>query len=121
MNSQLELEVGALENRFAVEHLRQQKETFNQHKSQATWWFALRLSVGFISIFVLLIVCYVAAHILLNSTEYPTCVVTIAASALFIDTLGILGAVWKIVIAPSSSIKLQPITPMPTSKLPVAI
>lgn len=94
----------------ASEQLRQERETFDQAKSQEHWWFILRLMMGFSSIVLLVAVMVVSVYILFNHTEFPAAVVTAAGAALFVDVLGMLIGVWKIALNPKSVTKLQPTT-----------
>jgi len=94
----------------ASEQLRQERETFDQAKSQEQWWFILRLMMGFSSIILLVVVMVVSVYILFNHAEFPTAVVTAAGAALFVDVVGMLIGVWKIALNPKSVTKLQPTT-----------
>lgn len=94
----------------ASEQLRQERETFDQAKSQEHWWFILRLMMGFSSIVLLVAVMVVSVYILFNHIEFPVAVVTAAGSALFVDVLGMLIGVWKIALNPKLVTKLQPTT-----------
>jgi hypothetical protein len=94
----------------AAEQLRQEKETFDQQKKQEHLWFILRLSMGFASIVLLGAVMIVSTYILFKNVDFPKDVVTAAGAALFVDVLGLLIGVWKIVLNPQSTTKLQPIS-----------
>ena len=94
----------------ASEQLRQERETFDQAKSQEHWWFILRLMMGFSSIVLLVAVMVVSAFILFNHKDFPAAVVTAAGAALFVDVLGMLIGVWKIALSPKSVTKLKPTT-----------
>ena len=94
----------------ADEKLRQEREIFNQRRIHDSRWFHLRLIMGYTSVVLLGSVMAVASVILFNNSEYPQSVVTAAGAALFIDVLGMLIGVWKIVLAPTSSGELQPVT-----------
>lgn len=94
----------------ATEQLRQERETFDQAKSQDKWWFLLRLVMGFTSVVLLITVMVVATYILFNNIEFPPVVVTAAGAALFVDVCGMLIGVWKIALSPNSSSKLKPTT-----------
>jgi hypothetical protein len=52
----------------------------------------------------------VASYILVNPSQFPASVLVAAGGALFADVLGLLIAVWKIVLNPSSITKLTPAT-----------
>lgn len=94
----------------AAEKIRQERETFNQRKKQDSQWFILKLVMGFVSIILLAAVLFIATYILFNNKQYPTSVVTSAGVALFVDILGLIISIWKIVLNPNSITKLEPIT-----------
>ncbi|MFS2137777.1 hypothetical protein [Duganella sp. Dugasp56] len=94
----------------AAEQLRQERETFDQQKKQEHLWFILRLSMGFASIVLLGAIMIVSAYILFKNADFPKDVVTAAGAALFVDVLGLLIGVWKIVLSPQSTAKLRPIS-----------
>ena len=94
----------------ASERIRQEKETFDQRKRQDNLWFILKLVMGFFAIILLTAVLCFSAYILMNNEKFPSSVVTSAGIALFVDILGLLIAVWKIVLNPTSITKLEPIT-----------
>lgn len=93
-----------------AERLRQEMETFNQRKAHESRWFALRLVMGYSSVILLGVVIAVASYILLNSDSFSGSVVTSAGAALFVDVLGLLVGVYKIVLNPRFMTKLAPIT-----------
>jgi len=94
----------------AAERVRQEKETFDQRKQQDKLWFILKLIMGFFSIILLAGIAIVATYILLNNKDFSTSVVKSAGVALFVDILGLLISVWKIVLNPNSVTKLEPVT-----------
>jgi hypothetical protein len=96
--------------RRAGEQLRQEREIFEQRKSQEARWFRLRLCMGYSSVALLAIVLIVASSILWNHSVFPNAVVISAGIALFTDILTLLLGVWKIVLNPSFSMKLSPTT-----------
>lgn len=102
----------------AAEQLRQERETFDQAKKHDSLWFILKLIMGFVSVLLLICVMIVTVYILFNAIDFSLAVTNLAGAALFVDVLGMLIGVWKIVIAPDSSSKLQPTTqvssPTPT-------
>ena len=91
------------------ERLRQERETFDQRKEQEAKWFSLRLRMGYTAAFMLPGVAIVACYILLNSASFNVTVVTSAGAALFADVLGLIAAVWKVVLNPGSVTRLEPI------------
>lgn len=94
----------------AMERLRQERETFNQHKTHEDRWFRLRLVMGYASVMLLSVVMVVSSYILLNNKLFPSGVVTAAGAALFVDVLGLLIGVWKIALNPNFLAKLGPVT-----------
>ncbi len=94
----------------ASEQLRQEREVFNQRKKQESLWFLLRLVMGYSSVFLLIAIIIVSATIIFNSSNYPKFTVNSAGAALFVDVLGLLVSVWKVVLNPDSMTKLKPET-----------
>ena len=80
------------------EELRRQREVFHQRRTHATRWFTLRLVMGYSAIVLMTFIMLGAFYILIHSTRFPAEVVTSACAALFIDTLGLLVTIWKIVL-----------------------
>eukprot|EP00998_Keelungia_sp_KM082_P010391 NODE_6589_length_630_cov_7.045726_g6566_i0.p1 GENE.NODE_6589_length_630_cov_7.045726_g6566_i0~~NODE_6589_length_630_cov_7.045726_g6566_i0.p1 ORF type:complete len:131 (-),score=5.39 NODE_6589_length_630_cov_7.045726_g6566_i0:119-511(-) len=91
------------------ERLRQERETFDQRKEQEAKWFSLRLLMGYIAALTLPGVGVVAGYILINSNLFGDAVVTSAGAALFVDVLGLIAAVWKVVLNTGSVTRLEPI------------
>lgn len=94
----------------ASEQLRQEREVFNQRKRQESLWFLLRLVMGYSSVFLLTAIIFVSTTIIFNSASYPVFTVKSAGAALFVDVLGLLLGVWKVVLNPDSMTKLKPET-----------
>ena len=94
----------------AMERLREEKETFNQMKTQGEQWFVLRLRMGYTAVFLLPTIAALSGYIILNPQVYSETAVTVASSALFADVLGLLAAVWKVVLNPETVSKLSPVT-----------
>lgn len=94
----------------AIERLRQETETFEQRRKQEERWFSLRLRMGYTAVILLPTVAAISGYIILNSSGYSTATVTAAAGALFVDVLGLMGAIWKVVLNPESVTKLGPVT-----------
>jgi len=94
----------------AMERLRQEKVTFNQLKAQSERWFSLRLTMGYIAVILLPTIAALSGYIILNPQYYSATALTTASSALFVDVLGLLVAVWKVVLNPESVSKLAPVT-----------
>ena len=94
----------------AMERLRQERETFEQHKVQANRRATLQLVMGYASIFILFLVVVVCWYVLRNNALFPTEAVKMAAAALFVDVLGLIVSVWKIVLNPEFKTQLAPVT-----------
>lgn len=94
----------------AMERLRQEQVTFEQRKLQDERWFTLRLRTGYTAVVVLPTIAVLCGWIVLKAADYPAAAVTAASATLFGDVLGLLIAVWKVVLNPSSGSKLAPVT-----------
>ncbi|MEQ8690199.1 MAG: hypothetical protein RIC89_05095, partial [Pseudomonadales bacterium] len=92
------------------ERLRQERETFDQRKEQEGRWFSLRLRMGYTAVVLLPTVAIICGYILLNSNTFPAAVVTSAGAALFVDILGLVAAVFKLVFHERAVTKLEPVT-----------
>lgn len=93
----------------AAERLRQQQETFNQKKKHDSRWFWLKLVMGYSAILLLMAILVISCIIIFNHEEFPEKIVNWAAPALFVDILGLIFTVWKVVLSPSVSTKLEPV------------
>jgi hypothetical protein len=100
----------AIEFARAEEELRQERETFEERKSQEKLWFQLRLVMGYSAIALLSSVMVISAYILIYNKEFPETVIAAAGAALFGDVMGLLVSVWKIVFNPTSRALLEPVT-----------
>lgn len=94
----------------AMERLRQERETFNQHKAHEDRWFVLRIVMGYSSVGLLAAIMVLCSYILLNNAVFSAAVVASAGAALFGDVLGLLVGVWKIALNPNFLAKLVPVT-----------
>lgn len=98
------------------ERLRQERETFDQHKAHENRWFQLRLIMGYASVVLLTAIMILSAIILLNHQRYSPNVVTAAGAALFVDALGLVISIWKIVFNPDFMTRLAPVTQLDRSQ-----
>lgn len=105
-----EHDILAIEIARASEQLRQERETFEQQRTQDSRWFFLRLVMGYASITGLLGILCVSAFILYNANAFTAAVVTAAGGALFVDALGLFVSVWKGVVNPATPTRLGPVT-----------
>lgn len=93
-----------------TERIRQERETFDQRQRQDSRWFVLKLVIGYSSVLLLAIILIFSIYVLTNYKNYSSTVVTSAGVALFVDILGVLASIWKIVLDQSPITKLEPIT-----------
>lgn len=93
-----------------MERLRQEMETFNQRKLHESRWFSLRLVMGYSSVVLLTFIMAIASYILLRSSAFSATVVASAGAALFVDVVGLIVGVYKIVLNPEFMTKLAPVT-----------
>jgi len=94
----------------AAETLRQESETFEQYKTHDRQWFILRLVMGYTAVISLIAILVISAAIIFNYQNYPDKIVSWAGPALFVDILGLIFTVWKVVLNPNFSTKLEPVT-----------
>jgi hypothetical protein len=98
------------------ERMRQERETFDQHRAHENRWFLLRLVMGYSSVVLLVAIMVVSSYILFNNASFSNTVVTVASAALFADTLGLIISIWKVVFNPDFMTKLAPITQLEKSE-----
>jgi hypothetical protein len=94
----------------AAETLRQESETFEQYKAHDRMWFILRLVMGYTAVISLIAILVISAIIIFNYESFPDKIVSWAGPALFVDILGLIFTVWKVVLNPNFSTKLEPVT-----------
>ena len=82
------------------ERLRQEAETFDLEKHQSTHLLRLQLVTGYSSLLLAYTIVFVASYILINSDQFSEKVVAGAGAALFVNLLGILAGIWKIILKP---------------------
>jgi hypothetical protein len=110
-----------VKNRRAVEQLRQEREAFEQAKTQGVHWFRLRLCMGYASLFILFGVAAACSYIVLNPAGYSTAVITIAATTLLVDIASLAASISKLVLQHNNAARLKPVTaadPPPTRTKP---
>lgn len=100
----------AIEIESAIERLRQERETFDYHKEQNLRWFRLRLAMGYVAVVLLPTMVAISGYVLYFSASFEPIVIKSATGALFVNALGLIVTVWKIVLNPSSTTKLEPVT-----------
>lgn len=92
----------------AAERLRQQRDTFDQKKKHDSRWFWLKLIMGYSAVILMLAILVISSVIIFNYQDYTDKIINWAAPALFVDILGLIFTVWKVVLAPNNSTKLEP-------------
>jgi hypothetical protein len=93
----------------AEERLRQERETFNQRKQQDARWFVIRQAMSWVAIILVPTIAATCGWIIFDHHDFTTATVTIAASALLFDILGLFISIWKIILG-SGPQTLVPIT-----------
>lgn len=93
----------------AEERLRQERETFDQKKRQDGRWFILRLAMGWSAVFLLPGIGVVSGWVIANQSDFSGSTVTLAASSLLVDSVGLVIAVWRIVLGTGPD-QLSPVT-----------
>jgi hypothetical protein len=96
----------------AEERLRQERATFQQRMAQDRWWFRLRLTMGSMAVVLLPAICAVSAFVIFNSSNFDETTVTLAGGALMVDSLGLVIAVWRLVLGRGPN-ELAPVTAEP--------
>jgi hypothetical protein len=80
------------------ERLRQERAAFDADERRTERWFLLRLVMGWVSVPGLLALGCFAGWVMVHHDEFPSEVVTLAASAILVDSLGLFVFVWRIVL-----------------------
>ena len=96
--------------KVADEQLRQERETFELHKSHVARWFTLRLCMGYAALVILVVLAAFCGFIILNYQVYTAVSVTFATIFLGVDLVGLLTAMWRLVLSPTSALALEPVT-----------
>src|SRR5690349_18139443 len=94
----------------AIERIRQESETFDQLKKHDRQWFVLRLVMGYAAVILLIGILAISSIIIFNFEKYPDKIIGWAGPALFVDILGLIFTVWKVVLNPNFATKLSPVT-----------
>jgi hypothetical protein len=94
----------------ANEELRQETATFEHNKRKANRWLLLRLIMGYSSVGILAFVVALCGYVIFNSTAFIPSTVALATSALLVDVLGLIAAVWRIVLSSREGTDLNPVT-----------
>ena len=111
----VEHEVTPIDFARATEMLRQERDAFDQQKTQEHTWFILRVVMGYSAIVLLGAITIVSTLILVNNKDFPPTVVVAAGTSL-VDVLGLLIGVWKIGLNTNLITKLSPVTQVRLTK-----
>jgi hypothetical protein len=79
----------------ANERLRQEAAAFQAHLDQYHLWMRARRALLWVGIALLPAMMVISVLVLFYHDKFPAAAVTAASGALFVDALGIIGAVWK--------------------------
>lgn len=96
----------------AEERLRQERELFDQKKAQDRKVFVLRLAMGWTAVFLLVAICAFAGFVILNHSSFGTATVTAATSALLVEALALVLAIWRGTLGRGPT-ELEPTTDAP--------
>lgn len=99
----------------AEERLRQERETFDQRKQQDARWFVIRQVMSWVAVVLVPAIAVTCGWIIFNYHDFTPATVTVATSALLVDTLGLFASIWKIVLG-SGPKALEPITQQATRR-----
>lgn len=91
------------------EQLRQERTVFDQTLAHTERWFTLRLRLGYLAAVLLPSFFLLASYFIIEHEAYPVAVVNAASAALFVDVIGLVLAVWKLVMNPDSMPKATPL------------
>ncbi len=91
------------------QRLRQEQATFDQKRVQDARWCVLRMAMGILAMLVIPAMIVICALIIFDSHQHVT-VKGLAASTLLVDILGLMGAVWRVILNPASVSQLAPVT-----------
>jgi len=80
------------------ERLRQERELFDQRKAQDRKQFFLWMVMGWTAVVLFVAICAFCGFIVLNYRDFSSGTVGAATSALLVEALGLVIAVWKIVL-----------------------
>lgn len=94
----------------AEEQLRQEREAFDQKKKQDQIWFYLRLATGIVALLLLLALCPACFYIFVNHKLFTDIVVKAAVGSLFVDLVGLIVLIVKVVIGGGHVKPLEPVT-----------
>ena len=91
------------------ERLRQERELFDQKKKQDGRVFVLWMTMGWTAVGLLIAICAFAGYVIVNHDAFSNGTVTAATSALLVEALGLVVAVWRVTLGKGPK-ELVPIT-----------
>jgi hypothetical protein len=94
----------------AAEQLRQEQELFNQRIKQESQKFVFRLIVGYLSIFILVLIMTFSGYILLHDDGFSSSVINSARVALFAEILSLAVGILKTLSTRDTTSEATPIT-----------
>jgi hypothetical protein len=97
-----------------TERLRQEKETFDQAKSQDERAFRVRLAFAWVAVVILPAVLIAAIMVLTFHRDFNDFVIRFAAAALFVDGLSTGASLYRIMVTGLPKRELKPVTTAPT-------
>ena len=96
----------------AEERLRQERELFDQKKTQDRRVFMLRMAMGWTAVFLLVAICSLCGFVIVNHHEFGDATVTAATTALLVETLGLVASIWRGTLGKGPA-ELEPTTDVP--------
>jgi ABC-type transport system involved in cytochrome c biogenesis permease component len=96
-----------------TERLRQERETFDQAKSQDERAFRVRLAFAWVAVVILPAVLVAAILVLTFHSDFNDFVVRFAAAALFVDALSTGASLYRVMITGLPKRELKPVTTAP--------
>lgn len=93
----------------AREQLRHEREAFDQAKADDARLFTLRLMIGYADIALLLAIALVSGYILLHPASCSPATITVAATTILVDILGLVVTIFKFVFQQSCAVPLNPL------------
>lgn len=94
----------------AQERLRQESETFELAKRHRDQWHNIRRAMAVVVIVLLPAILGISSYVILQHDSFPEPVVTMAATALLVDALGLVLSMFKLTMSGQPKSELHPIT-----------
>lgn len=94
----------------AQQRLQQEKETFEQRKTQDASWFRVRCAIGWVAVFTLPAILVIAGLIVGFHSFFDPATVSVATGALLVDGAATAFSLYKIVLGDQGSKPLEPVT-----------